>query len=173
MWQDLVSRLRLMVMRGRVTLAKDGGAAQLLQTRVNVDWRQDDVPRLAEYGFQSVPPAGADVVLLCLAGNPTDAVVIATGHQQYRVRNLASGEVCLSDNQGQKVYLSAAGIRIEGAGLPIEINTTGSLTINAGSLAVNANTAFTGTVTANGVPIGSTHRHTSASPGTPTSTPVP
>src|SRR5581483_6754840 len=71
-------------------------------------------PSLAEYGFQSLPPAGSDVVLLCLAGDHTEGVIVATGNQTYRMRGLADGEVAISDDKGQFVYLSADGIRIDG-----------------------------------------------------------
>lgn len=152
-------RLLHVVGRGRALLVDDAGAVQVLQVRLGADWVQDRLPRLAEYGFQSVPPAGSDAVLLFLGGNTSDGVVIATGSQTFRLKGLASGEVAISDNAGQKVYLSAAGIRIEGAGLPIEITTSAAMTLNAATLEVNADTTFTGTVHANGHAIDETHIH--------------
>jgi phage baseplate assembly protein V len=163
---QLGRRIMHVISRGRARFVDDSGNVQKLQAEIITGVIQDKLPRLAEYGFQSVPPAGADLVLVYLGGNSTDGVVIATGHQQYRVKNLAEGEVCLSDNLGQRVYLSAAGIRVEGASLPIQINTTSTLTINAAggvtlnnNLTVVGNTTFTGQVSANGKRIDETHKH--------------
>ena len=147
-----MKRLRLLVMRGRVQLVDDSGAAQLMQVKVQNGWTQDRVPRLAEYGLHSNPPAGSDVTLLFIGGNPSDAVVIATGHQQYRL-HLQPGEVAISDDKGQKVHLSATGIRIDGAALPIEVKTTGNVKIDA------ARTDFVGQVWANGKRIDNLHYH--------------
>ena len=152
MWQDLLTRLRLLVMRGRVQIVDDAGPAQLVQVQVLKGWTQDKVPRLGEYGLHSCPPVGADVVMLYLGGNPSDGVVIATGHQQYRL-HLQPGEVAISDDKGQKVHLSATGIRIDGAALPIEVKTTGNVKIDA------ARTDFVGLVWANGKRIDNLHYH--------------
>ena len=156
--EQLWFRLRSVVMGARVSYVDDSGPVQLAQARVSANMTRDQLPRLAEYGFQSVPPVGADVVMLHLAGEQTTGVIIATGHQTYRLRGLSSGEVAISDDKGQKVYLSAAGIRIEGGSLPVQINASAGLTINA-------NTTINGTVTANGHRIDETHKHTGVTAG--------
>ena len=145
-------RLLMMVRSGRGVLVNDAGSVQTAQVRLSASEVLDDMPRLAEYGFQSNPPAGDDKVALFIGGNLTDGVVIATGHQLYRMRGLSTGEVAISDDKGQKVYLSAAGIRIEGGSLPVLINASAGLTINGP-------TTFAGAVTANGHRIDETHRH--------------
>ena len=142
MLAELLHRLRMLVMRGRVQLVDDTKAAQLLQVKVTSSWTQNAVPRLGEYGLHSNPPAGADAVLLFLAGNPSDAVVIATGHQQYRL-HLQPGVVALADDQGQVVKLSRTGIEITA---PLGLKVTGD-------------TTFTGTVFANGKRIDNLHYH--------------
>lgn len=154
LWQ----RVRNAVASARVTLLNDGGPSQRLQLRFTDAWVQDDVPRVAEYGFSSVPPAGADVVAVCLGGDPTAAIVIATQHQAYRLKALATGEVAISDDKGQRVYLSAAGIVIDSGTLPVQINAGGGLTING-------NVSITGTVSANGHRIDDTHKHTGVTAG--------
>ena len=148
--EALYRRLLYVVGRGEVTLVKDSGAAQTMQVRRGSAGVQDNMPRLAEYGFQSVPPVGSDAVVLSLAGSSSDAVVIATGNQQFRLRNLGNGEVAISDDKGQRVHLTAFGIHIVAAG---------TLTIDATALVVNADTTFNGTVQANGHAIDDTHQH--------------
>lgn len=158
-FERLWNRLLFLVSRGRVALVDDSGPAQQLQVQALKGWVQDRVPRIGEYGFQSSPPAGADVVMVSLAGEPSAALVIATGHQTYRLKALATGEVALSDDKGQKVYLSAGGIVIDSGTLPVQINSTAGLNINA---PVN----ITGPVTANGHRIDETHKHTGVTAGT-------
>lgn len=159
MWHELLNRLHMLVMRGRVQLVDDTKAAQLMQVKVSSNWTQD-VPRLAEYGLHSNPPAGADVVMLFMAGNPTDGIVIATGHQQYRL-HLQPGEVALSDDQGQVVKLSRTGIEIAA---PQGVSITGDVAI-AGNLTVAGDTTFIGQVSANGKRIDNTHKHTGVAAG--------
>lgn len=131
-------RVLLLVGRGRTHVVDDGGNVQRLQVQLGADETKDAIPRVAEYGFQSNPPAGSDAVVLFVAGERTNGVVIATGNQTYRMTGLASGEVALSDNRGQRVYLSAAGIRIEGNNLPIVVHTNADATVNSANATVNA-----------------------------------
>ena len=146
-------RVLLLARAGVGNLVKDGGHTQTLQVVLGTGEVLDDVTRITEYGFQSVPPAGHDMVALFLGGNPADGVIISTQHRQYRMQGMATGEVSISDDKGQRVFLSAAGIRIEGGTLPMQINASAGLTINA-------NTVFHGTVMANGHRIDEAHKHT-------------
>lgn len=144
-----------------------------------------------DYGLTSSPPAGAMAVVLPLGGKSGHMVVIATEHGRYRLRGLASGEVALYDDLGQRVHLTRAGIVIDGAGLPVtikntpqvdvdspEVNMTGALKVagkitGSGGLAisggegvtVSGNIASTGAITNNGRAIDSTHTHSGVQPG--------
>lgn len=149
-FERLWRRLQLFVGRGRVSFVNDAGPVQLVQVRLNAAEMADATPRLAEYGFQSNPPTGSDGVLLFLSGDRSNGVVIATGSQTYRMRGLASGEVAISDDKGQSVYLSAAGIRIDGGGLPISISNTPHLTATADTITLNGDTTINGTTVLNG-----------------------
>ncbi|MBB5411712.1 phage baseplate assembly protein V [Paraburkholderia sp. HC6.4b] len=117
--------------RGRLTRVDDGGAVQLVQMQLSANETRDGTPRLAEYGFQSNPPAGSDALAVFLGGDRTNGVVIACGNQQYRFRNLAPGEVCISDDKGQSVHLSAAGIVVNGGGQPVTITNAPQITADA------------------------------------------
>lgn len=119
--------------RGRITAAKDDGNVQLLQIRLGPDEIRDNTARLAEYGFTSMPPIGSDAVALFIGGNRSSGVIVATGHQASRLKNLQVGEVAIFDNQGQSVYLTRNGIVINGANLPITVNNTPKLIVNAAS----------------------------------------
>lgn len=151
--EKIYRRLLLLVRAGTGNLVDDAGHTQVVQVSLGTGEVLDRQARMTEYGFQSVPPAGFDMVALFLGGNPSDGIVIATQHRQFRMRAMAAGEVSISDDKGQSVYLSAAGIRIDGGTLPVVLTASGGLT-------VNANTVFNGTVTANGKRIDETHKHT-------------
>lgn len=107
----ILALLARFVARGRILLVNDAGPVQLLQVKCGANDTRDNVQRLAEYGLQSNPPPNSDCTVISIGGDPTGSVVIATGHQSYRMQ-LAAGEVVLHDDKGQHVHLSAAGIRI-------------------------------------------------------------
>jgi len=125
-------RLQAIVARVRMLLFDDSGPVQLVQVRIIGDEIKDKVPRLAEYGFVSMPPADADAVVLFLAGERSSGVIIATNHQTFRMRNLATGEVAIHDDKGRFVLLGASGIHVQGNADPILVETTGTITANAG-----------------------------------------
>jgi phage baseplate assembly protein V len=110
--------------RGRLTAVDDSGVVQQVQVALSTSEVRDATPRLAEYGLHSNPPAGADAVLMFMGGDRTQGVVIACGHQKYRMTGLASGEVALADDLGQTVYLTRSGIVVKGAGLPLLVTDT-------------------------------------------------
>ena len=77
-------RLRTVVGRGRVSLVDDSGNVQMLQVVLGPQTTRDNLPRLAEYGLASNPPTKSDAIVLCLAGDRSVAVAIATNHQPSR-----------------------------------------------------------------------------------------
>lgn len=133
-------RVLLTIGRGRISSVLDSGQVQRVQVKAGADETIDGVPRLAEYGFQSNPPVDSDGILLFLAGDRSNGVVIACGSQKYRMRGLQTGEVAISDDKGQSVYLSAAGIVVNGGGLPINITNSPFIEFDA------PQAAFTGSV---------------------------
>jgi phage baseplate assembly protein V len=149
---DIYWRIRRLAGRGRVVVQDDTGPVQIVQLQPNDLETLDKIPRLAEFGFQSVPPDGADGIAVFFSGDRSSGVVIATGHQKYRVTGLSKGEACVSDAFGQKVYLSKNGITItDKAGSTVVMNGDGTGTINfPDGLTVNANTKINGTFTTTG-----------------------
>lgn len=117
-------RIVMLVGRGRLTSINDAGVVQLVQIKLGADEVRDGMPRLAEYGFTSNPPAGTDAVATFLAGDRSNGVVIATGNQVYRLVGLASGDVAIYDSRGQSVWLTPSGIVVNGGGLPMKITNT-------------------------------------------------
>lgn len=129
--QRLGRRLQLLVGVGKATLVDDSGPVQMLQLKLGALELRDRTPRLAEYGFTSSPPQGSDAALLFVGGDRSNGVVIATGNQTYRLKGLANGDAAIYDSRGQSVWLTASGIVVNGAGLPLTVNDTPTVTVNA------------------------------------------
>jgi phage baseplate assembly protein V len=121
----------LLVGVGRATLVDDSGGVQMLQLKLGALELRDRTPRLADFGFTSYPPAGSDAALLFVGGDRSNGVVIATGNQTYRLKGLASGDAAIYDSRGQSVWLTPQGIVVNGAGLPLTVNNTPTVTVNA------------------------------------------
>ncbi|MBV0888143.1 phage baseplate assembly protein [Komagataeibacter oboediens] len=69
-----------------------------------------DVPIVQEYGLASRPVPGSDLVLAFIGGDRTRGVVIATGDQRGRPKDLQPGEVCLfHPSTGSRIWLKADG----------------------------------------------------------------
>ncbi|MDE2098623.1 MAG: phage baseplate assembly protein [Patescibacteria group bacterium] len=146
---DMYWRLRRMLGRGRGIVQDDMGPVQLVQITPSNLETFDDVPRMAEYGFTSAPPDGWDGVAVFFSGDRSSGVVVATNHQQFRVRGLQKGEACVYDNQGQTIYFKKGGgiLMTDKAGSVVNLNGdgTGSMTFGSG-LTVNANVKVAGTL---------------------------
>ncbi len=140
--QRLGRRLQMLAGLGRVQWVNDSGQVQTAQLTLTALEVRDNTPRLAEFGFTSNPPPGADAALLFLGGDRSNGVVIATGHQRYRLKGLASGDAAIYDSRGQSVWLTPGGIVVNGAGLPMVVNNTPTVTVNAAT-SVTLNTPTT------------------------------
>ncbi|CCD30345.1 Putative Phage baseplate assembly protein V [Candidatus Glomeribacter gigasporarum BEG34] len=129
--ERLFRRVMLMIGRGRLTTGRDDGPVQRHQARLGALEVRDHTPRLAEYGFASMPPVGSDAVVVFIGGDRSNGVIIATGHQASRLNHLKAGEAALYDDLGQRVILTRHGIVIEGAGLPVTLRNTPEVTLKA------------------------------------------
>ena len=120
----LSQRVMSALARATISLVDDSGKVQLLQLQVSALQSIDRVPRFAEYGMTSNPPANSEAIVVFVGGDRSNGVVIATGNAQYRVTGLATGEVCVHDDTGQKLYLSQSGMRLDGGGKQITLTNT-------------------------------------------------
>lgn len=125
-------RVQALVGRGRLTLVDDSGVVQIVQSRVIGDEVKGEIPRFADYGFVSFPPQDTDSLVVFMAGERSMGIVIATNNQTFRMRGLATGEVAIHDDKGRFVYLSAAGIHVQGKDDPITVDTTSNIVATAG-----------------------------------------
>ena len=147
-WTRVARRVLLTVGRGRIGPVDDTGNVQLLQVALSPLETQDALPRLAEFGFTSSPPDKADAVVVFMTGDRRNGVVVATGHQQSRMKNLERGESALYDLDGRYVYLSKNGIVVEAKNGNVTVNNADVVTVNCTTLQVNGNLSVDGKIDA-------------------------
>lgn len=125
-------RTMLMIRRGRISLVDDSGAVQMLQLAPSGLETRDNLPRLAEYGLASNPPAGTDALIANIGGDPSNGAVVGTNHQATRPKNLAAGETQIYNGPaGTSLYLTNGEIVINANGQPVNVNGATVVTIVA------------------------------------------
>jgi phage baseplate assembly protein V len=102
-------RVRLIVARAVVTLVKDSTGIQTCQLAILAGEIRDDVERLQEFGFSSVPLPGAEAVVVFAGGNRDHGIIVGVEDRKYRPTGMAAGEVQLYSAFGAKIYLKADG----------------------------------------------------------------
>ena len=145
MTEGMRGRIQLMIGRAILSAISDSGKIQTAQVQLLADEVQDDVERIQEYGFTSVPLPGAEGVVVFVGGNRDHGLLIATDDRRYRLVGLEAGEVALYDDLGQKVHLTRSGIVIDGGGLPVTVQNAPTVTIT-GDLHVDGNIVADGDV---------------------------
>jgi phage baseplate assembly protein V len=138
-------RIGAMIGRGTLSAVDDAPQAQELQVELLDDEAHDKVERFQEYGFTSVPLAGAEAIVAFVGGLRSHGVVIAVEDRRYRVKSLQPGEVSLFDDLGQVVHLTRDGIKITtskkvtiDAGEDVLITSAGEVTIEADTVNLGA-----------------------------------
>lgn len=142
--EDMRNRVRLMVGRAILAAVNDGGAIQTAQADCLADETHDDVERVQEYGFTSVPLPGAEAVMVFPGGNRDHALIIATDDRRTRLTGLQPGEVAIYTNNGDKVVIHADGTIEVVASAKVQI--TSPLVTMSGNLQVTGNIVAVGDI---------------------------
>lgn len=131
MMAPIARRIGNMLARGSVAAVNAAGKMQSLQLRLLADETKDSVEHFEPYGFTSNPKPGAEVLAAFLDGDRSHGIVVVVADRRYRLAGLASGEMAIHDDLGQKVHLTRDGIVIDGAGLPMVIQNAPTVTVKA------------------------------------------
>lgn len=91
----LARRIRLMAARAILTLIDDATKMQGLQVKLLDGEVCNNVDRVQNYGFTSVPLPGAEGIYLALGGSRDHGVVIVADDRRYRIKGLQGGEVAI------------------------------------------------------------------------------
>ena len=177
----ITDKIRDLLVRAFVTRSDDAYSMRYLQCGIFTGELQDDVEHFEAYGLTSRPLEGAEVLLVHLDGDRSHAIAAVTTDRRYRPKGLKAGEVCLFDNLGRKVFLSAGGIRVEGVSSPVTVSTSSHVTVVAssikldapkvtvtGDLIVKGKEVVDGEITGKGINL-SSHKHTNVRTGDGTS----
>ncbi len=106
----LRNRVANMIARAVVQLVNDGAKLQALQIVVGSEETREGVERFQEYGFSSVPLAGAEAVVVFVGGRRDHGLVIAVDDRRYRLKDLEPGEVALYTDEGDYIHFKRGGI---------------------------------------------------------------
>lgn len=142
-----LSGIRL-AFRGVVTLVKSSGAVQLVQLDGMSGEQLQDAELFQQFGCISNPPAGTMAIVLPIGGKTAHGIVIATEHGEYRLKNLASGEMAIYNQWGDHVILSVDRRMKVVSAVAVDITTP---TVNmSGNLNVAGNIVAQGDVSDHG-----------------------
>lgn len=149
----LQRKVALMVGRAIVRTVTDTTLMQALQLEVLEGEVRGDVERVQNYGFTSVPLAGAEAVAVAVAGSRDHLLVVAVDDRRYRMRSLANGEVAIYTDEGDHVHLKRGGV--------IEVVAATKVRMVAPLVEVVGDMTVSGSVVAAGEVTGlGTHLHT-------------
>ena len=146
----LARRVRMLVSRAVVNLVDDARKVQSMQLSV-LDGEVADAQRFQEYGFTSVPLAGAEALVAAVSGVRSHRVVVAVEDGRYRLKSLQPGEVALYDNSGNVVHLQNGQIIAITAKTEVHVTAPTCTVTASDSVTIDTPTAtFTGDVSIDG-----------------------
>jgi len=129
--------------RGVLAAIDDSQTAQSLQLTLLDGETADEIERFQNYGFTSVPFAGAEAVMVAVGGLRSHGIVVAVEDRRYRLTGLPDGEVALYDDQGQVVHLTRTGIVINSA-QKVTVSSAAEVDVTAPSVVITSNNVQVG-----------------------------
>jgi phage baseplate assembly protein V len=101
----LSRRVRLIASRAVLNVVDDGAGEQTVQASLLAGETRDNIERMQQYGFSSVPLAGAEGVFLSLGAVRDNGVMIIAGDRRFRAKGLQGGEVAIYTDEGDRITL--------------------------------------------------------------------
>lgn len=107
--RNMARRIQNAVRAVRSTVVpNDMGSVQTVQLRHSSAQTVDQTKTLYHYGYSASPPVGCDFVVVHVAGDTSNGIAIASGHQASRPKGLTPGQVLIYDSSGSRVLLDPA-----------------------------------------------------------------
>lgn len=161
---ETIQELRGAAMRGLVQAVHDGGEVQTVDVITHDGFLRMGIEVFQFYGFATSAPAiGSVVQLVAIGADPGDLVALPPICPAARYGGLAANEVVVYDAGGQRLALRQGGL--------VQIMAASSVSIAAPNISLIGNVGITGTLTDNGVDVGSDHEHSGVQSGGGTSGP--
>lgn len=139
----LARRIRLAAARAVLKGIADGGKLQTAQVALLEGEARDDVERFQNFGFTSVPLAGAEGVFISLNGSRDQGVLVAVDDRRSRLAGLEAGEAAMHNAERTAVVL----VKSDGS---IEVTAAVAVTVTAPVVRVIGNLEVTGNIVASG-----------------------
>lgn len=161
----LKSRVESMIQKAIITAVDDSTKIQLVKIISMKGQESAFVERIQQAGFTSVPLEDSEAIIVSVGGLRDNLIVIGTDASEARPGGLAAGEVCIYNlkDPATKILLKDGEIQIKGP-VKIDGDLTASGNINGAQVSAGIGGAAVKL---------STHIHTSAAPGSPTTPPTP
>lgn len=123
---QIFARLQLLIAQGHTLIT----SKHTIQIVALDDETLDNIDRIQPFGLSYRPKKGSQAFVAFPSGDRSHGLCLVVGDTRYTV-DLAEGEACLHDDQGQQVHLTRGGIVIKGAGKPITITDTPKVRIES------------------------------------------
>ncbi len=150
-------RLSSLVSRAVVSLVNDSLKLQGVQIQVLAGETLDNVERFQEYGFTSVPLAGAEAVLLCVGGFRDHPLIVAIDDRRYRKKGLVAGEVALYTDEGDVILFKrgrtieiTAGTKVKVTAPDVEVIAATKVTVTSPLVTMSGELQVAGKITGTG-----------------------
>lgn len=104
MLDPIKRRVRLMIGRAVLSTINDASGIQIVQVKLLAGETRDNVERMQNYGYGSVPLPGAEGIMASVSGNRDHGVIIVMDDGRYRMRNLQPGEVAMYSHLDQESH---------------------------------------------------------------------
>lgn len=124
-------RIRLLIRRAVIAAVDDSRSLQLVKVRGISGEVADGVERFQDYGFTSVPRAGAPAVVAALLGAADHLVALKVDDPANRLNGLADGEVALYSRFGAKIVLRADGSILIDSPDDVDVVAGGNVSVQA------------------------------------------
>ena len=106
--EPLIRTVRLSIGRAVLASIKDSTGIQTAQLSL-LAGETKEMERFQNYGFTSVPIAGAEGLCVFVGGNREHGICLSLDDRAFRVKNLGQGEVAVYDSTGTKIHLKNNG----------------------------------------------------------------
>ena len=110
MLKKIVSNMKSIFSRGKVTLIRNSDAIQVQQVELHAGQVRSEIYAPQQYGIETAPHVGADTVCLFKGGAVESGYVIKTFDPRYKPIDLSQGDVCVYTAKNTPVATKARGV---------------------------------------------------------------
>ena len=111
--KPLAKRVKLTVGKFVIEAIDDSKGLQLGKITLLADEVLDQIERIQEYGFTSVPVKGCEGIAVFVGGNRGNGSIIATDDRRFRPKDLGEGDTAIYTKDGVIIKLLNGGKKIE------------------------------------------------------------